>query len=491
METKSPTTSVNSREIIGVDQFAQRREVFGKYETVFLPQLLDTTAMPVYKEVEPLITSNHTISTSNFKRNAPGYSSMRESREDYSLEFRPRKYSDNFTSELNQSGDVDYRHSMTERTRRLSKLRRDFLNSNLHEPSTTSPFARTGVRASMPATSVTAMKYKIEIPNLYKFPFAEPYSTPPPVRRMVVDLGSPQINGEKENQNPEANVKSRHQSLPHEVSPKNDHQKLFEELVKRYSPQRKPINWNLPPTRPRVVGSVPKSTASIAESIDSGDKKVLDDTYPKFGDDDVFIKKEHNMPSIKDFDKDVAVSKQTPDDKQNDEQEKRTEMKQTSLQNDFLVTNTKEETNKTELDGNNETPDSSTVLKPGEGFKRPSISKDIVEEIEKSKPISNDEQETHTEIIKTNHQNTTVEANKKEDANKAELEEKIDQLSEMSTILKREEDGKPLDKFTDITIPALLEKMTEEAEGSPKKGNKKVKRKRSFLDKLLGRKKEK
>lgn len=487
METKSPTTSVNSREIIGVDQFAQRREVFGKYETVFLPQLLDTTAMPVYKEVEPIITSNPTMTASNFKRNASGYSSMRESRDDYNLEFRTRKYSDNFTSELNQSGDMDYRHSMTERTRRLSKLRRDFLNSNLHEPTTPSPFARTGVRSSMPATSVTAMKYKIESPNLYKFPFAEPYSTPPPIRRVVVDLGPAQVNGEKENLNPEAKAKSRHQSLPHDISPKIDHQRLFEELVKRYSPQRKPINWNLPPTRPRIVGSVPKSTTSMADSVDSADKKLLDDTFNKFGDDDVFIKKEHNMQTIKDLDENVAESKQTP----NDEQEKRTEIKQTSLHNDVLVTNTKKETNKAELDENNEMPaDSSTVLKPEEDNERRSKYEDLDEEIAKSKHISNDEQEK-TEVMQTNHQNTILETNKKENTNKAELEEKIDQVPEISTIPKREEDGKPLDKFTDITIPALLEKMTEEAEGSQRKENKKVKRKRSFLDKLLGRKKGK
>lgn len=489
METKSPTTtSVNSREIIGVDQFSQRREVFGKYETVFLPQLLDTAAMPVYKEVEPIITSNHAFTASNFKRNAPGYSSMRESREDYNFEFRPRKYSDNFTSELNQSSDVDYRHSMTERTRRLSKLRRDFLNSNLHEPTIVSPFARTGVRASMPATSVTAMKYKIESPNLYKFPFAEPYSTPPPLRRVVVDFGPAQENGEKENQNPEAGAKSRHQSLPHDVSPKIDHQKLFEELVKRYSPQRKPVNWNLPPTRPRVVGSVPKSTTSMADSVDSGDKKGLDDTINKFGDDDVFIKKESNMETIKDLGEEVAESKQIP----KDEQEKGTEIKQISPQNDFLITNTKEDTYKAELDDNNdEISGLSAILNPEEGHKNPSILNDLDEEITKSKLTSNDEQEKNTEINETHRQNNIVETNKKEDTNKTESEENNDQLPEMSNITKPEEDGKPLDKFTDMTIPALLEKMTEEAEGSHKKENKKVKRKRSFLDKLLGRKKGK
>lgn len=415
METKSPTTSVKSREIIGVDQFTQRREVFGKHDTVFLPLLSPTNTMSFYKDVEPIVTSNH-ANTSNFKRNAPGYSSMRESREDYNLEFRPRKYSDNFTSELNQSDDVDYRTSMTERTRRLSKLRRDFLNSNLHEASTDSPFTRTGARASMPATSMTAVKYKIESPNLYKFPFAEPYSTPPPVRRVVVDLGPTQVNGEKENQDPEVKAKSRHQSLPaHDVSPKIDHQKLFEELVKRYSPQRKPVNWNLPPTRPRVVGSVPKSTTSTADSVDGGDKKVLDDSFSKLADDDVFVTKESNMETIKDLNEEVAESKPTSDI----EEEKSTDIKEISPQIDIPETNTKEDTNK------------------------------------------------------------------------AELEERNDQVPELSTIPKQEEGQiTPTDKFTDASIPALLEKMTEEAEESQKK-TKKVKRKRSFLSKLLGRKKEK
>lgn len=469
MEAKSPTTSVNSREIIGVDQFTQRREVFGKYETVFLPLLSDTFSMPVYKETEPIVTCNHTMNTFNFKRNAPGYSSMRESREDYNLEFRPRKYSDNFTSDLDQSGDVDYRHSMTERTRRLSKLRRDFLNSNLHEPTTVSPFARSGVRASMPASSVAAMKYKIETPNLYKFPFAEPYSTPPPLRRIVVDLGPAQVNGEKENQNPETKAKGRHQSLPHDVSPKIDHQKLFEELVKRYSPQRKPVNWNLPPTRPRVVGSVPKSTPSWTDSVDSGDKKVFDDTIHKYGDDDVFVKKENNMETIKDLDEEVAEGKQTS----NNEKEKR---------KDILEINRKDDTNKAELEEkNDEVTDLSFILKTGEGNKRPSTdkSKDLVEEIAESK--------------QTNRQNSILETSKKEDTNKTELQENNDQVPELSTIPKQGEDNKPLDKFTDITIPALLEKMTEEAEEleNNKKENKKIKRKRSFLDKLLGRKKGK
>lgn len=454
METKSPTTSVNSREIIGVDQFVQRREVFGKYETVFLPPLSDTINMSVYKEADP--TSNHSMTMSNFKRNAPGYSSMRESREDYNLEFRARKYSDNFTSDLNQSSDSDYRQSMTERTRRLSKLRRDFLNSNLHEPTGVGLFARTGVRASMPATSVTAMKYKIESPNLYKFPFAEPYSTPPPLRRVVVDLGPAHVNGEKENQNPEPNAKSRHQSLPYDVPPKIDHQKLFEELVKRYSPQRKPVNWNLPPTRPRVVGSVPKSTTSMTDSVDSSDKKVLDETFNKFGEDDVFVTKENNMETIKDIEEEVTEGKQT-----------------SNKQGKFTETDNKEDTNQAEL--------------LEKGYERSSMgkSKDLDEENAESKQISYDGEDIITEIKPSNYQNNILETNK------AELEEKKDQVPELSTIPKSEEDNKPLEKFTDISIPALIEKMTEEAEESPKKENKKVKRKRSFLDKLLGRKKGK
>lgn len=442
METKSPTTSVKSREIIGVDLFTQRREVFGKHDTVFLPLTSPTNTMSLYNDV----ITNHK-STINFKRNAPGYSSMRESREDYDLEFRPRKYSDNFTSELNQSDDVDYRTSMIERTRRLSKLRRDFLNSNLHEPSSTNnAFARTGVRASMPATSITATKYKIESPNIYKFPFAEPYSTPPPVRRVVVDLGPAQVNGEKENQDPEVKAKSRHQSLPaHDESPKIDHQKLFEELVKRYSPQRKPVNWNLPPTRPRVVGSVPKSTTSMADSVDSSDKKVLDDSFSKLADDDVFVVKENNTETIKDLNEEVAERKPSP----NIEAEKNTEIKEASPNVDILEINTKVDINKAELEeGNDEVPE---------------LKVELEEKIDQVSEL------------------------------KADLEEKKDQVPQLSTIRKQEEgDLKPTDKFTDMSIPALLEKMTEEAEEleTHKKETKKVKRKRSFLDKLLGRKKK-
>lgn len=418
MGTKSPTTSVKSREIIGVDQFSQRREVFDKYDTVFMPLPSPTGTMPSYREVEPIITSNHGKTTSNFKRNAPAYSSMREGRtEDRNVEFRARKYSDNFTSEQNQSDDVDYRYSMTERTRRLSKMRRDFLKSNLHEPSTDSPFARTGTRASMPAGSA-AVRYKIESPNLYKFPFAEPYATPPPVRRVVVDLGPSEVNGQKENQDPE--VRPKHYSVPdQETSPKINHQKLFEELVKRYSPQRKPIDWTLPPTRPRVVGSVPKSTSSAADSIDSTDKKAYEENLNKPEDDDVFVKK-NNIDH-------VEYANVKGNDSEN-------------------------EPRKTELN---------TAIK------------------ENGPDIANETED------------------KKERESTTSLEERNDKVPELSTLQRLqslEPAKKPsVEKFSDITIPNLLEKMAEEAEDleNRTKDKKKVKRKRSFWEKLLGKKKEK
>lgn len=410
MAAKSPTMSVKSREMIGVEQFSQRREVFGKHDTVFLPP-----ASPVsYREAEPIVTSNHGKTTANFKRNTPGYSSMRESRNEERLfEFRPRKYSDNFTSELNQSDDVEYRHTMTERTRRLSKLRRDFMTSNIHEPGSTSPFNRSGTRASMPANSTSPIKYKIESPNLYKFPFAEPYSTPTPVRRVVVDLGSSEVDGGKENEDPE---RVKHQSLSAETTPKIDQQKLFEELVKRSSPQRKPIDWQLPPTKPRVVASVPKSSSSVADSIDSGDKKLNEEKHDKVGDDDVFNKKENGeVPA--------AIS-----DKSSDESKNNTEG---AVQNG---------------------------------------------------PESLGAETTSDGKLKTSQ---------------SELDEKQDQVPELSNIqrqISRETPKKPpLDKIVDLSIPALIQKMNVEGDDleSSNKKSKKVKRKRSFLDKLLGRKKDK
>ncbi|KAI5645805.1 hypothetical protein NE865_02075 [Phthorimaea operculella] len=424
MTTKSPTP-VRSREIIGVDQFSQRREVFGKHDTVFLPSSPPSSPMAYSgTDVPPIITSNHGKTTTNFKRNAPTYSSMRESRTE-NIEFRARKYSDNFTSDLNQSDDVDYRSSMTERTRRLSKLRRDFLKSNLHDPNQDVPFARTGVRASMPVNSGSVTKYKIESPNLYKFPFAEPYATPPPARRVFVDLGpaehNGQVNGEKENQDPA--VKTRHQSLSaNEFSPKVDHQKLFEELVKRYSPERKPVNWKLPPTRPRVVGSVPKSTSSAADSLDINDKNHTEDVVNKSGDDDVFIQR-------------ATISRETAEielihDEQNNNKEKPTQ-KDDSL----------------------------------------------------NKP---DSPEKKANVNSTNDNSNS----------RASLDEKNDQVPELSNLAKQNRElpkKVPHTDYTDMTIPALIEKMTEEGEDleSHKNDKKKVKRKRSFLDKLLGRKKEK
>ncbi|XP_041982922.1 uncharacterized protein LOC121735981 [Aricia agestis] len=395
MGTKSPTTSVKSREMIGTDQFSRRRDVFDKHDTVFLPP-----PSPVYKEAEPIITSNHGITTSNFKRNTPGYSSMRETRsEGRAYEFRPRKYSDNFAADHNQSDDVDYRQSMIDRTRRLSKLRREFLNSTLHEPGA-SPLSRSGVRASLP-TGVAATRYKFENLNVYKFPFAEPYSTPTPVRRVLVDLGSPEdgtdgkengTNG-KENEDPD---KTRHRSLPAEPlgSPKVDHQKLFEELVKRYSPQRKPIDRTLPPTRPKIIGSVPKSTSSAADSHSS---------EPKIGE------------QSKSENDDVFEAKKS--------QEK--------------------------LDSNdNKITENNKDIKP------------------------------NVEILHNGSADNTEEEN--------------DQVPELSTIPRRlsSVSKKPLDQMIDLTIPDLIQKMTKEGEQvESHKDGKKIKRKRSFLDKLLGRNK--
>lgn len=423
MAAKSPTMSVKSREMIGNEQFSQRREVFGKHDTVFLPPASPVPAS--YRDVEPIVTSNHGKTTANFKRNAPGYSSMRESRtEERVFDFRPRKYSDNFTSELNQSDDVEYRHTMTERTRRLSKLRRDFMTSNIHEPGSTSPFSRSGTRASMPANSTAPLKYKIESPNLYKFPFAEPYLTPTPVRKVIVDLGSPDVESTgKENRDPE---KTRHLSLSnHETPSKLEQQKLFEEILKRYSPQRKPIDWELPPTKPRVVASVPKSNSSMADSIDSGDKKVDDKTEK--GDDDVFEKKQNGEVAP------AVLSENSVDEKPSE----------------------KSDNNPVEV---------------------------------KAEVIQNGPESLSTDVAAAKESDSKT--------SQSELDEKQDQVPELSTIqrqISRDSAKKPpMDKIIDLSIPALIQKMTAEGENleiSTKQ--KKVKRKRSFLDKLLGRKKDK
>lgn len=417
MGTKSPTTSVKSREIIGVDAFSQRREVFDKHDTVFLP-LPSPTAMPVYRDAEPIVTSNHGKTTTNFKRNTAGYSSMRESKTDERVfDFRPRKYSDNFTSELNQSDDVDYRHSMMDRTRRLSKLRRDFLTSNLHEPDD-KQFSRAGTRASLPTGKVSAMKYKIESPNLYKFPFAEPYATPPPVRRVVVDLGPSETDG-KENQDPE--IRPKHQSLTDSPT-KVDHQKLFEQLVKRYSPQRKPIDWTLPPTKPRVVASVPKSTSSVEDTVNKAEKSEEN----KPADDDVFEKKEN-----------IAEAKK-------EEEVKKEEIKHEHIKPHVEV-----------IQNGSESP--------------------AVKEVEPNHVKERDSKVSLTEL--------------------AEKNDRVPELSVMQRQLSRESTNhkKPLVEQPDISIPELINKMTVEGEKleSDGKNVKKVKRKRSFLDKLLGRKKDK
>lgn len=423
MAAKSPTTSVKSREMIGGDQFSQRREVFEKYDTAFLPLPSPTGVAPAYRDVQPIITTNHGITTANFKRNTPGYSSMRETRsEDRHHDYRPRKYSDNFTSDLNQSDDVDYRYSMAERNRRLSKLRRDFLKSNLHEPGE-GTFTRSGVRASLPTTNtVSAIKYKIENINIYKFPFAEPYATPTPTRRVVVDLGSPTDEADKENT---PTTDRKHQSLSNESpeSPKLDHQKLYEELVKRYSPTRKPVNWTLPPTRPKVVGSVPKPNSSAADSIDSADKK--DSDAPD--NDEVFEKKEQEN----------EVDVQKPTDDKNVEQNRVEDIKPNI-----------------------------EILQNGPG-------------------VSANESEEREGASKANDSKVSL----------SELEENdvVPELSTFKRQLSRESAKKiPVDnKMTDLTIPKLIEKMTEEGDRAQnhKNDGKKVKRKRSFLDKLLGRNK--
>lgn len=314
---------------------------------------------------------------------------------------------------------------MTERTRRLSKLRRDFLNSNLHDPSESPQFQRAGVRASMPTKSSTVVKYKIESPNLFKFPFAEPYSTPTPVRRVVVDLGSPEVDG-KENEDPEA--KTRHQSLPDNgVSSKVDHQKLFEELVKRYSPQRKPIDWSIPPTRPRVVASVPKSISSGTDSVDSDDKKTQDkdDKVNGAENDDVFENKK--------VDSEKEDNKKEP--------------------NDVQENNTKVIQNGPEV-----------ILEANEVFKDTLI---------KNQLENNNESKTSL----------------------SELEEKNDRVPELPPLqrqISRESHKKQIPN-NDLTIPKLIEKISVEGDNLEQKTTKgkKVKRKRSFLDKLLGRNKEK
>ncbi|OWR44268.1 uncharacterized protein LOC116773974 [Danaus plexippus] len=426
MAAKSPTASVKSREMIGGDQFSRRREVFEKHDTVFLPLPSPTALTPTYKEVDPIITTNHGITTSNFKRNTVGYSSMRETRsEDRNYDYRPRKYSDNFTSDLNQSDDVEYKYNMAERTRRLSKLRRDFLKSNIHEPGENT-FTRSGVRASLPTTStVSAIRYKIENLTIHKFPFAEPYSTPTPTRRVVVDLGDPE--DEDLNESNHSQNKGKHQSLPNKSpgSPIIDRQKMYEELVKRYSPQHKPINWTLPPTRPKVVGSLEKSTSSTADSIDTTDKK--DSEINNAESDEVFESKENNKNEIQEI---------------------------------------KDKNDNIEQKPVNEIKPNVEILHNG-----PELS------------------ETENEIDTTENNKKTIDSR-----NSLELEEN-DHVPELSTIKRqfsRDSATKPTnDKFVDLTIPGLIEKMTAEAEKieNHKAEGKKIKRKRSFLDKLLGRNK--
>lgn len=392
MTAKSPT-NVKQREVIGEEQFSRRREVFDQHDTVFLP------ASPIPSPVD-MDQDDSEEKTKTFRR-TPAYSSMRESRTDdirYENIFRNRKYSDNFTSDLNQSDDIDYRRSLTERTRRISKLRREFLASNLHEPSSPDPFMRVGNRSTLPARIVSS-KYKIESPTVYKFPFAEPYASPLPVRKVVVDLG-PIENGveniaDKENEDPD--IRPISESVSISENSKLDHHQFFDELVKRYSPQRKPVDWALPPTKPRIVEIVPKN--------------------------DVVVKNDLNTDFI--------------------------EHEKTMLIQEKMIRATNE----------------------------------IIDD------------------IKTNNDNVANGAddaynNNNQKLSKSELDEGRDKVSELNSVLddfqnidegmRPHIEGKP-----DMTIPDLLEKINHDATDGKKREKKKVKRKRSFLDKLLGRKKEK
>lgn len=420
MATKSPTASNKWREMIGEDQFSQRREVFDKYDTVFLPPASPTTLAPASMDIEPIITSNHGKTTSNFRR-TPFYSSMRENRrEDIRTEtgFRERKYSDNYTSELNQGDDVDYRHSMTERTRRLSKLRRDFLASNLHDPVSPDPFTRSGTRASLPVRN-GSINYKIESPNLYKFPFAEPFATPPPVRRVVVDLG-PVENGvennvEKENEEPV--IREKRQSLS-TTETKVDHQKRLDDLIKRYSPERKPIDWKLPPTKPRVVGSVSKSTSDSLDSTDG--KNIQNEVEKAVATNEVFI--EENID----------------DSSTNKKSNELVQLTDTFLKN---------------------------IIKDQENEEN--------ERLRNEKVSTRDSKVSLTELVEKN--------------------DKVPELP-LQLQISREPAKRPsVESKPDLTIPDLLEKMNHDSEDIEKRQTekKKVKRKRSFLDKVLGRKKEK
>lgn len=394
MAAKSPTASLKRREIIGEEQFSQRREVFDKHDTVFLPKspTLQTRAM----DAEPAMANGS--APGNFQRSS-AYSSMRETRRDdirQENEFRSRKYSDNFTSEINKNDEVDYRHSLTERTRRLSKLRRDFLASNLHDSVSPDPFVRSGTRASLPVRN-GSINYKVEIPNIYKFPFAEPYSTPPPIRKIGVGIEPSENNErnleEKENEDP----KNKHEGLLNNGNTsKINHHQLFEELVKRYSPQRKPIDWTLPPTKPKVADAGPKSTSdSVDATTDKKEDKIEDSV--------------------------------TTENEINEKEQMNT---------DILI--------------KNEDPVKTELVEPS--------------------------QETKMSL--------------------SELEEKNDKVAELELIqrqLSRDSPKRPtIDSKPDPTIPDLLEKMSHDGdERKTKTDKKKIKRKRSFLDKLLGRKKDK
>ncbi|GBP82126.1 hypothetical protein EVAR_43473_1 [Eumeta japonica] len=432
MAVRSPTVSVKSYEAIGGDTFSSRREVFDKHDTVFLPAAAPASPV-VYRHPEPIITSNHGKTTSNFRRDVL-YSSMREPRGTetwHASAFRERKYSDH-TPEMNLSDEVDYRRSMTERTRRISKLRKDFLTSNLHEPTDDDAMARgAGGRTSLRAWSTSsqpAAVYKITSPNLYKFPFAEPYSTPPLPRRLRLDLDSEDADAGKENEAPPERPKQR--SLSTTDSPnKVDHHKLFEELVKRYSPQRKPVDWTLPPTKPRVIGGVPKSSAS--DSLDSN----TDSGKP---------------PDVTDATEAIAPLGE-------------------------LVRN--------EVFENPNNPIVSTDDKAE------------VEEPEKSeKKIENTGPEKpKRESVANNKSETETDRNRDSKLSETELAEKNDRVPELTPQRQNSRESARRPPEPELSIPELLEKMAADGRDLEKLNTDKtkVKRKRSFLQKLFGKKKDK
>jgi len=174
-----------------------------------------------------------------------------------------------------------------------------------------------------------------------------------------------------------------------------------------------------------VVASVPKSNSSVADSIDSADKKVDDKTEK--GDDDVFEKKQNGEVAP------AVLSENSVDEKSSE----------------------KSDNNPVEV---------------------------------KAEVIQNGPESLSTDVAASKERESKT--------SQSELDEKQDQVPELSTIqrqISRDSAKKPpMDKVVDLSIPALIQKMTVEAENLENTSkHKKVKRKRSFLDKLLGRKKDK